>query len=107
MARETVRNILKEHGIVPAPERRKRIPWSTFLKSHWDSMAAADFFTVEIWSCVGLTRYYVLFFIKLSSRRVHVASINKHPHGDWMQQIGRNVTDGLVAGLATLHTSKC
>jgi len=93
VARETVRNILKEHGIVPAPERRKRIPWSTFLKSHWDSIAAADFFTVEIWSRVGLTRYYVLFFIKLSSRRVHVAGITEYPHGEWMNQMGRNLTD--------------
>ena len=94
VARETVRNILKDHGIVPAPERRKRIPWSTFLKSHWDSIAAADFFTVEIWSCVGLTRYYVLFFIKLSNREVRVAGITEYPHGTWMNQIGRNATDG-------------
>jgi transposase InsO family protein len=93
VARETVRNILKEHGIVPAPERRKRIPWSTFLRSHWDSIAAADFFTVEVWSLAGLTRYHVLFFIKLSSRRVHIAGITEYPHGTWMQQIGRNVTD--------------
>ncbi len=92
-SRETIRNILKEHGIVPAPERRKRIPWSTFLESHWGSMAAADFFTVEVWSCVGLTRYYVLFFIELSSRRVHIAGITEYPHGEWMKQIGRNVTD--------------
>ncbi len=56
VARETVRNILKEHGIVPAPERRKRVPWSTFLKSHWDCLAAADLFTVEVWSRFGLTR---------------------------------------------------
>ncbi len=92
VARETVRNILKEHGIMPAPERRKRIPWSTFLKSHWDSIAAADFFTVEVWSRVGFTRYYVLFLIKLSSRRVHVAGITEYPHGEWMNQIGRNLT---------------
>ena len=93
VARETVRNILKEHGIVPAPERRKRTPWSTFLKSHWDCIAAADLFTVEIWSCVGLTRYYVLFFIELSTRRVHIAGITEYPHGEWMKQIGRNLTD--------------
>ena len=80
---------------MPAPERRKRTPWSTFLKSHWDSIAAADFFTVEVWSCLGLTRYYVFFFIKLSSRRVHIAGINKYPHGAWMKQIGRNVTDNV------------
>ena len=93
VARETVRNILKEHGIVPAPERRKRILWSTFLKAHWGSIAAADLFTVEIWSCFGLTRYYVLFVIRLSSRRVHIAGITEYPHGEWMKQIGRNVTD--------------
>ena len=93
VARETVRNILKEHGIVPAPERRKRTPWSTFLKSHWDCIAAADLFTVEIWSMGGLTRYYVLFLIKLSSRRVHVAGITEYPHGEWMKQISRNLTD--------------
>ncbi len=78
---------------MPAPERRKRMPWSTFLKSHWGSIAAADFFTVEVWSCVGLTRYYVLFFIKLSTRRVHVAGVTEFPYGEWMKQIGRNLTD--------------
>lgn len=93
VARETVRNILKEHGIEPTPERSKRMPWSTFLKSHWDCIAAADLFTVEIWSSFGLTRYYVLFFIKLSSRRVHVAGITECPHGEWIKQVGRNVTD--------------
>ncbi len=81
VARETIRNILKEHGIEPAPERSKRTPWSTFLKAHWDSIAAADLFTVEVWSCVGLTRYYVLFVIKLSSRRVHVAGVTEYPYG--------------------------
>ena len=73
--RETVRNILKEHGTEPAPERRKRMPWSTFLKSHRDCMAAADLFTVEIWSSFSLVRYYLLLFIKSSTRRVHVAGI--------------------------------
>ena len=93
IARETVRNILKEHGIVPAPERRKRTPWSTFLKSHWECISAADLFTVEIWSLGGLIRYHVFFFIKLSTRRVHIAGITHSPSGSWMQQIVRNVTE--------------
>jgi hypothetical protein len=93
VARETVRNILKEHGIEPAPKRSKRTPWTTFLKAHWDSIAAADLFTVEVWSCVGLTLYYVLFVIKLSSRRVHVAGNTEYPHGEWMKQTCRNLTD--------------
>ena len=103
VARETIRNILKEHGIVPAPERRKRPPWSTFLKAHWDSIAAADFFTVEIWTLAGLTRYHVLFFIKLSNRRVHVAGIAEYPYAAWMQQIGRNVTDAFGGFLLNIR----
>lgn len=72
VARGTVANILKEHGIEPAPERSKGMPWSTFLKSHWGSIAATDLFTVEVWTASGLVRLYVLFFIKLSNRSVHI-----------------------------------
>ncbi len=102
VARETVRNILKDHGITPAPERRERIPWSTFLRSHWGSIAAADFFTVETWSCFGLTRYHVFFCMELSSRRVHIAGVSECPYGAWMKQIGRNMTDpfdGFLTGM--------
>ena len=105
VARGTVSNILKAHGIEPAPERSKRMPWSTFLKAHWDSMAATDLFTVAIWSRFGLTRYYVLFFIKLSSRRVCVAGITTPPHASWIKQIARNVTDpidGFLLGTSYL-----
>ncbi len=88
-----VSNILKERGIDPAPERSKRTPWSTFLKAHWDCVAAVDLFTVEVWTRGGLVRYYVLFFIKLSSRRVHVAGITPQPHSNWIKQVARNITD--------------
>ncbi|MHC5111209.1 MAG: hypothetical protein ACYTHJ_15175 [Planctomycetota bacterium] len=50
---------------MPAPERRRRTPSSTFLKSHWGSIAAADFISVEGWTPVSLARYYVLFVIDL------------------------------------------
>jgi len=88
---------------VPAPERRKRTSWSTFLKAHWNSIAAADFFTVEIWTLTGLTRYHVLFFIKLSNRRVHGAGIVDYPYAAWMQQIGRNVTDAFDGFLLNIR----
>jgi len=48
VARGTVANILREHGIEPAPERGERTPWRTFLTAHWESVAATDFFTVEV-----------------------------------------------------------
>jgi hypothetical protein len=46
LARNTIKAILKKHGVEPAPERSKRISWKTFLRSHWDAIAACDFFTV-------------------------------------------------------------
>jgi putative transposase len=36
--------------------------------------------------------YYVLFFIHLGSRKVHVASVTLHPNVQWMMQVARNVT---------------
>ncbi|MFK7991238.1 MAG: integrase core domain-containing protein, partial [Sandaracinaceae bacterium] len=68
-------------------------PWSTFLRSHWEGIAAADFFTVEVLSLVGLVRYHVFFVIELSTRRVHLAGIVHEPGGRWMMQVGRNLTD--------------
>ena len=68
-------------------------------------MAATDLFTVEVWSRFGLIRYYVLFFIRLSSRRVHIAGITLQPHGGWIKQIARNVTDpidGFLLGIRYL-----
>jgi putative transposase len=48
VGRGTIANILREQGLEPAPERGKHTPWSTFLKAHWECVAATDFFTVEV-----------------------------------------------------------
>ena len=73
VGRTTVANILKQHGIEPAPERGKRTSWKRFLQTHWTTLAAVDFFTVEVWGLRGLVTLYVLIVIELSSRRVHLA----------------------------------
>jgi putative transposase len=90
---QTVANILKRHGIQPAPERKTI--WKEFLDRHWDQLVAADFFTVEVWTCSGLTRFVVLFFIELSTRRVEIGGIASSPNGLWMSQIARNLTDAI------------
>ena len=56
---------------------------------------ATDFFTVEVWTRRGLQRFIVLFFIELSTRKVEIAGIAAKANGLWMNQIGRNVTDGV------------
>ena len=95
VGRNTVRRILAAHGIEPAPERRKRVPWSTFLKAHWGAIAATDFFTVEVLTAHGFFCYFVLFVIDLKSRRVESAGISAEPCDAWMRQIARNLTDAV------------
>jgi len=95
VGRNTVKRILAEQGIEPAPERSKRLPWSTFLKAHWGAIAATDFFTVEVLTTRGLIRYFVLFVIDLKTRRVEIAGISHQPYDDWMKQMARNLTDAI------------
>jgi transposase InsO family protein len=101
ISRSTIANVLALNGIDPAPLRGKRTPWATFLKAHWKILIASDFFTVEVWRLQGLTTYYVLFVIELSTRVVKIAGVTTNPDTTWMLQIGRNLIDsedGLLAG---------
>ena len=93
IAPNTVKNILKRHGIEPAPERKKHTSWKNFLKAHWDVMAATDFFTVEVWTPRGLKTYYVLFILHLSTRSAHIAGVTTAPNGAFMKQVARNLID--------------
>jgi len=93
VCKETVKRILKRAGIEPAPERSRKTTWNEFIRVHWDSLAAADFFTVEVWTPFGLVRHMVFFVIELSTRRVEIAGIAPDPNGSWMNQVARNLTD--------------
>jgi putative transposase len=61
LGRNTIKRILAEHGLVPAPKRGETMPWKTFLEAHFGVIAATDFFTVEVLTLGGLVRYVVLF----------------------------------------------
>jgi putative transposase len=100
---QSVGNILKRHGIPPAPARKTTTTWTEFIRMHMDVLVATDFFTAEVWTACGLVTYYVLFFIHLSSRKVHVAGITPHPNEAWMMQIARNVTMEEWGFLASGH----
>ena len=93
IARTTVKRILHDHGVDPAPERSRHMPWKTFLQAHWEGLAACDLFTVEVLTLAGLRRYLVFFVIELRSRRVTIAGIHPQPGGAWMEQQARNLTD--------------
>src|SRR5437762_8947954 len=89
---QTVGNILRRHGIGPAPKRSQITTWKDFLATHMNVLAGCDFFTVEVVTWRGLVTYYVLFFLHLESRRVTVAGITRHPDDEWMRQIARSAT---------------
>jgi transposase InsO family protein len=100
LGRSTIAKVLKEAGLDPAPQRQKQTTWKEFLRSHFAVLSAADFFSVEVWTAVGLVRYHVLFVIRLATREVEIAGIIPEPHGEWTKQVARNLTDGLDGFLA-------
>jgi hypothetical protein len=89
---QTVGNILRRHGIAPAPERKRTTTWKEFIGSHMAVLAGTDFFSVEVLTWRGLVTYYVLFFLHLETRRVTIAGITDQPDEGWMQQMARNAT---------------
>jgi len=101
VGRGSIASILKENGIEPAPERDTHTRWSTFLKAHWECLTATDFLSVEVCTIKGLVTHYILFFIDIASRSVHVAGITPHPDNAWMTHIARNfidIGDGFLRG---------
>jgi hypothetical protein len=76
----TVRTILLRHGLHPAP-RHGGPTWTEFLRSQAAGIVASDFFTVET---IRLKSLYVLFFIELQTRRVHLMGATAHPHSSWV-----------------------
>jgi putative transposase len=84
----TVRRLLLAASLRPAP-RRSGPSWRDFLRQQAATMLACDFFIVET---LALRRYYVLFFIELGSRRVHLAGCTTNPSGAWVTQQARNLS---------------
>src|SRR5918912_1753722 len=84
----TVRRILLANRLGPAP-RHSGPSWREFLRQQAATVLACDFFTVET---LSLRRFYVLFFIELESRRVHLAGCTTNPTGAWVTQQARNLS---------------
>ena len=93
IGRTTIATILAEAGLEPALERCRKRTWSQFLRSHWETLYACDFFAVETLGAFATVRFMVFFVMELKSRAVHVAGIRIDPDGAWMAQIARNLLD--------------
>jgi putative transposase len=96
---QTVGNVLRRHGIAPAPKRSQTTAWKDFIAAHMAVLAGMDFFTAEVLTWRGPVTYYVLFLIQLETRRVTLAGMTQHPTEEWMQQVARNLTDADAGAL--------
>jgi len=85
-------NILKRRGIPTAPERPKTTTWKECIRTHMDVLWATDFFTTAVWTLGGLATYYLLFFIPLETRQVHIAGVTAHPDERRRKQRAPNLT---------------
>ncbi len=85
----TIRRVLRELRIPPAPKRQTDPTRRQFMHSQAATMLAADFFQVDC--AVTLRRLYVLFVIEVRSRYVHILGITAHPDGPWTTQQIRNL----------------
>src|SRR5688500_20076090 len=81
-------SIAHEHVLAGAPNVMADVSPGTL----WGTVAAADFFTTEVWTWRGLVTYYTVFVIDLASRRVHVLGSTPHPTELFMGQVARMVT---------------
>jgi transposase len=89
-SKTTIGDILKKHGIQPAPERKYDLTWKQFIKTHAHIMWGCDFFTHEVWTKGGLLTYYVLVFIHLDTRRLEIINVTQNPTAKWTMQQARN-----------------
>src|SRR6266540_6387948 len=88
LSASSVWNVLHRQRIEPAP-RRASVSWREFLRQQAAAIVECDFFTVEtLW----LRRLYVLFFVELARRRVHVVGVTANPNSTWVAQQARNLT---------------
>ena len=99
IGRTTVANVLAEAGLEPAPERSRKRTWKQFLRSHWETLYACDFFSVETLGVFGTVRCMVFFVVELKSRAVQIAGIRIAPDGARMAQVARNLLDPMDAFL--------
>ncbi len=85
ISRQTVRNILKEEGIEPGPNRKNDC-WKDFLDRHAETLWAVDFFSVKTVTTRGLRDMYVLVWLCMSTREVVVSESTEHPNSAWVKQ---------------------
>ena len=72
---QTVGNILKRHGIPPAPERKKTMSWSEFIRMHMDVLSATDCFLGTVWSRLKLALSFLLVCVHVDAHTQYLTAM--------------------------------
>jgi len=94
--RTTIKRIMIENGLNPAPKRYED-SWDAYIKRTFETLWACDFFSKTIWTPVGLKTMFVLFFINIRTREVHIAGISDKPNPEWVIEQSKTISN-LFAG---------
>jgi len=90
LSKSNVKNILKENNLDPVPQRSKDT-WDIFIKRHFQTLWACDFFTKQVLTTLGPRMFFVLFFINIKTRRVYIAGATRYPNQKWVNKQTRSI----------------
>ncbi|MBU1867972.1 integrase core domain-containing protein [Patescibacteria group bacterium] len=90
LSKTSIKNILKENNLDPAPQRSKDT-WDSFIKRHFQTLWACDFFNKQVLTSLGPRMFFVLFFINIKTRKVYVTGSTQYPNQEWVNKQTRNI----------------
>jgi len=85
-----VKNILKENNLDPVPKRYKD-SWDSFIKRHFQTLWACDFFTKQVLTPLGPRMFFILFFINIKTRKIYIAGATQYPNQEWVNKQTGNI----------------
>ena len=92
ISRNTVKSILKEHGLDPGPKRGEGT-WDEFLKIHAKTLWQCDFFAKKVLTMKGFRDLYILIFLHVETRQVYISPSTYHPNEEWVTQQAEQFLD--------------
>jgi hypothetical protein len=103
---QTVGNILKRHGMPPAPERKKTTTWQEFLRMHRDILMATDFFSSAVWGWWGLVISCLVRWLSCARAQACGVGMTLYHQGRRMCLILRQALDGHTDGQSSVQVVK-
>jgi len=87
---QLVVRLAKENNIDPVP-KRARDSWDNFIRRHFQTLWACDFFTKQVLTPLGPRMFFILFFINIKTRKVYVGGATRYPNQEWVNKQSKNI----------------